>query len=231
MDWAAIYARALRKAHTNANNYASTEANQDIDIVYQELVDYIVNVSKWDYFWDSGITNTVVWQSEYVAEKLGIDPNDLDIKKINKVFIKYSSTDTYYTKATYQNPGTLDKHPAYYKVSQNKAEPFFYIQDKSIFLYPAPTEAVTSGLELYVIHKPQVITISSTEADIELPTQFQYLIAYGMAISILEDQRKFNEAAILEQKYNIWVTEMTSFIKERYNQPKAKTITWLDENR
>tara|TARA_R110000737_G_scaffold345898_1_gene375020 strand:+ start:1122 stop:1268 length:147 start_codon:yes stop_codon:yes gene_type:complete len=48
-----------------------------------------------------------------------------------------------------------------------------------------------------------VITISSTEADIELPTQFQYLIAYGMAISILEDQRKFNEAAILEQKYNI----------------------------
>ena len=177
MNWTAIYNRWLRKAHTNAEDYSSTTADEDIDIVYQELVDYIVNVSKWDWFWDSGITSTVVWQSEYIADKLWIDPNDLDIKKINKVFIKYSSTDTYFTPVAYQNPGTLDKHPDYYKANQSKADPFFYIQDRSIFVYPAPTEIVASGLELYVIHKPKAITTASTEDDIEIPTQFHYLIS------------------------------------------------------
>ena len=93
------------------------------------------------------------------------------------------------------------------------------------------TEIVASGLELYVIHKPKAITTASTEDDIEIPTQFHYLISLWLAMSALQDQRKFNEAAVIEQKYDIWVIEMITFVKERYNQPKEKTISWLNDFR
>ena len=50
-------------------------------------------------------------------------------------------------------------------------------------------------------------------------------------MSAQQDQRKFNEAAVIEQKYDIWVIEMITFVKERYNQPKEKTISWLNDFR
>ena len=85
MNSAQIIARAFRKAHTNSVDYPSVV--EDLNLVYQDIVDRIVVITKGDFFWDKGTTNTVVNQSEYVAEKLGIAPGDLDIKKINKVFI------------------------------------------------------------------------------------------------------------------------------------------------
>jgi len=69
MNWTQIYNRALRQTHTNAVDYTTTEADDDIDLRYQEIVDEIVSVTKWDYFWDSWKSDTVVWQSEYTAKK------------------------------------------------------------------------------------------------------------------------------------------------------------------
>lgn len=226
-----IINRALRLTHTNVNDYNSTQSVEDLNLVYQDMVDEIVVVTKWDYFWDTGITNTVVNQSEYVAEKLGIAPDDLDIKKINKVFVKYSSTDEYPMRLTYQNPWVLEKHPDWYKKNQPKSEAFFYIQDESIFIYPAPTEAIVWGLELFVIHKPADLTINSTETDIEIQPQFHKVMADGLKGYIYQAQGKLNEAQVAEQNYDRGVQNMTAFMKQRYNQPRSKTITWLEQFR
>ena len=222
MDWTQIYNRALTQTHTNSADYSTTEADIDIDLRYQEIIDEIVSVTKWDYFWDIWKTNTVIWQSEYLAEKLGIAPDDLDIKKINKVFIKYSSTDENYKRATYQNPWVLEEHPDYYKEKASKTEPFFYIQDNSFFVYPAPTEAVTWGIEIFVIHKPAAITTSTTESNIEIPTQFHKLISDGLRIDIFLSQGKENEAQLAQQRYDNWITSMIEVMKQRYNQPIKK---------
>ena len=222
MNWTQLHARALRQTHTNINDYPATIANDDIDLRYQELIDEIVTVSKWDYFWDKWVTNTVIWQSEYVAEKLGIAPDDLDIKKINKVFIKYTSTQTDFTRVVYQNPWVLDKHPDYYAVNQPKNTPFFYIQDNSIFVFPQPDKGVTNGLELFVIHKPKAITTASTEADIEIPTQFHKLISDGLRIDIFLWQGKEVDAQNAQIKYDNGIKDMIAVMKQRYNQPIIK---------
>lgn len=224
-----IIDEALLNTGTNSTDYAN--AGTELNKVYQNVVDEIVVVTKGDYFWDIGRTNTAVNQSEYVAEKLGISPDDLDIKQINKVFIKYASTDTYYTRATYQNPATLDYHPDYYKTNQPKSSPFFYIQDTSFFIYPAPTEVVTKGIEIYVTHAPADIDETSTEADIEIPRQFHSVIARGLEVRIYKSQGKINESQVAMQEYIAEVKRMVSFMKQRYNQPTKKTISGLDNYR
>lgn len=231
MNWTQIYERALRQTHTNEDDYTTTEANDDIDLRYQELVDEIVSVTKWDYFWDKWDTDTVIGQSEYVAEKLGIAPDDLDIKTINKVFIKYDSTQEYYTRARYQNPGTLSQHPDYYKDKQPMVDPFFYIQDNSFFIYPAPTETITDGIEIFVIHKPAAITTSTSEDNIEIPTQFHKLISDGLRIDIYLSQGLENDALQAQQTYDLWIRNMVSIMKQRYNQPLQKTNTNLNKYR
>ena len=224
MNWLDIYNRALRQTHTDSDDYTPTEANLDLDLRFQELVDEIVSVTKGDYYWDRGLTSTVVNQSEYVAEKLGLAPNDLDIKKINKVFIKYNDSQEFLTRVRYQNPWALDKHPDYYKTHQSKIDPFFYIQDNSIFIYPAPDAAIANWLELYVIHKPKAITTDSTEDEIELPTQFHKLLSDWLRIDIYLSKGLENEANAAQARYNAWIRNMISIMKERYNNPIKKTF-------
>jgi len=235
-----IIDRALRLTHTNVNDYKPEQSIEDLNLVYQDMVDEIVVVTKGDYFWDTWSTKTVVNQSEYVAEKLWIAPDDLDIKKINKVFVKYDSNDEYKTQLKYRNPWVLDKHPDYYKVNQPRSDAFFYIQDESIFIYPTITESIGSDdpwytweqwLELFCIHKPADLTTSSTEDDIEIPTQFHKVIADWLKTAIYQSQGKLNEAQVAEQDYQRWIQNMVSFMKQRYNQPRRKTITWLDDFR
>lgn len=231
MNWQQIIDRALRMSHTNVANYNIAQSNEDLNLVYQDLVDRIVSITKWDYFWDIGTSQAVSWQSEYVAEKLGIEPDALDIKKINKVFIKYSADQEYYTQAKYQNPWKLEEHPDYYKDKQSKTEPFFYIQDESFFIYPAPTENVTDWIQIYVIHKPADIDNTSTEDNIEIPAQFHKVIADWLKMYIYQSQGKLNEAQIAEQDYEKWIANMVAFIKQRYNQPIKKTQSNLNTYR
>lgn len=224
MNWLQIYNRALKQTHTDSTDYTSDLADEDMELRNQELVDEIVSVTKWDYFWDSWLSDTVVWQSEYLAEKLGISPDDLDIKKINKVFIKYTEDQEYPTLATYQNPWSLLEHPDYYKTNQSTSEPFFYIQDNSFFIYPAPTEVISSWVEIYVIHKPKAIDTASAETDIEIPTQFHKLLSDWLRVDIFLSQGKENEAQLAQQRYDRGIRDMVKFMKERYNQPIARTF-------
>lgn len=231
MNWTQIYNRGLRLANTNAVDYNVSQASEDMELRHQDLVNRIVSVTREDYFWDVGTTDTVVYQSEYVVEKLGISPDDLDIKKINKVFVKYKSTDTYYTKLLYKSPTNLEHHPDYYKTNQSQNDAFFYIQDKSIFIYPAPEEAITWWLEVYCIHKPAEINTDSSEDEIEIPSEFHRLIAIGLSADIFYLQGKINEANDAEAKYEAGIRDMVAFMKSRYNNPKKKDFSKLNNYR
>ena len=224
MTWEEIYQRALRQTHTDTVDYTNEDANSDMDLRYQELIDAVVSVSKSDYFWDRWVTDTVVNQSEYVAEKLGISPDDLDIKKINKVFIKYNSSQVDFTPVEYRTPTSLVEHPDYYKTNQSTSDPFFYIQDTSIFLYPSPAEAITGALELFVIHKPAAIDTTTSEANIELPYQFHKLISDWLRIDVFLSQGKINEAQSAQAVYDAGIRSMVSIMKERYWQAIKKNF-------
>ena len=219
MTWEEIYQRALTKSHTDEEDYTREEADLDMDIRFQEIVDAIVEISKDDNYWDKWVADTVVWQSEYVAEKLWVTPDDLDIKKINKVFVRYTEEQSYPTPVTYRASTALDYHPDYYKDNQPTSAPFFYIQDNSIFIYPAPTVAITEWLELRVIHKPAAINTDSTEDEIELQTQFHKVISDWLRIDIFLWQDKEQAAQLAEAKYEKWLAKIAAIMKARYNKP------------
>tara|TARA_R110002153_G_scaffold262204_3_gene422965 strand:- start:1423 stop:1557 length:135 start_codon:yes stop_codon:yes gene_type:complete len=42
----------LRQTHTDTIDYTNADADADIDVRYQELIDAVVSGSKADYFWD-----------------------------------------------------------------------------------------------------------------------------------------------------------------------------------
>jgi len=225
MDFLTIANRWRALAHTDIDDYTNDFAVEDWNLVYQDLVDRIVSVTKWDYFWDKWTSDTVVDQSEYLAEKLGIAPDDLDIKKINKVFIKYTTDQDSFQRVRFQNPWALAQHPDVYKEWQPESDPFFYIQDNSVFVYPAPTEIVSWGIEIFVIHKPAELDIDSVSDDIEIPAQFHRILADWLVWYIFQRNGELNEAQLASQRYEQGIQDMIVFMKDRYNQPINRTYT------
>ena len=224
MNTRQIVDRALRLTHTNTLDYNDVQAMEDVNFAYQELVDDIENGVDEYFFWDLWLTDTVVDQSEYVVEKLWIAPDDLDIRKINKFLIKYSTNDTFYTLARFLNPSSLTRDTEWYKVNQPSSDPFWYIQDNSIFIYPAPTTVVTEGIKLECIHAPADLTISSTSDDIEIPTQFHKVISTGLKQYIYQSQGKLNEQQLAIQDFEREKAKMVSFLKERYDEPVVSVM-------
>lgn len=219
MDVRQIIDKALFDTHTNANDYPDTQAIIAVNFRYWDLVDRIVNEVKERFFWDLWTTDTVVDQSEYLAEKLGIAPDDLDIKKIDWLYVKYRSTDTYFTKLQYRDESSLNMDKDWYKDNTSDQDAFFYIADNSYFIYPTPKEAVTNGIRLEVIHAPADLTVSTTEDNIELERQFHSIISLWLEIDIYKSQWKLNEANLAEQKYTLEADKMISKLKDRYDEP------------
>lgn len=219
MNLRQIIDRALRLTHTNINDYVDAQSVEDSNLVYQEIVDEIENNVDEDFFWDIWEVDTVIDQSEYVIEKLWVSPNDLDIRKVNKVFIKYDTNATYHTQARFLNPSALDRDLAFFEDTQPTSDPFWYIQDKSIFVYPTSSEVVTDGLRINVIHAPADLDINSAETDIEIPVQFHKVIATGIKQYIYQSQGKLNEQQVAIQDFENEKQKMVLFLRERYGQP------------
>lgn len=209
-----IIDRALRLSNTNEVDFIFT--NESLNLTYQNLCDRIVNEVWEGYFWDIGKTNLVASQNEYVIEKLGIDPNSLDIKKINKVFLKYGNE---YVRAYAQSPSLLDQHPDYYNANTSESHPFFYVKDVSIFIFPAPKHNIVNWIELHVAHSPADITSATLEDGIEIPRQYHNVIAQGIVVDIYQEQGKINEKNDAFNQFEMMARNMINDLKERINLP------------
>lgn len=214
-----IIDKALYDTHTNKNDYPDTQAILWVNFRYWDLVDRIVNEVKERFFWDIWTTDLVSGQNEYLFEKLWVTPDDLDIKKIDWLYIKYRSTDEYSKKLDYRDESSLTMDKEWYKTNTSYDDAFFYIADNSYFIYPSPTESITAGIRLEVIHAPADLTVDTTEENIELERQFHYIISLWLEIDIYKSQWKLNEANLAEQKYDKEADKMISKLKDRYDEP------------
>lgn len=151
-----------------------------------------------EYFYEQGKSNTVVWQIEYNINSIGVEA----ITRTKRVFIKYSATDTYYTPCREVNPATLTYGKDYY-ATWNKSDPFYYIQDNSIWVFPASTEAVTDWLFIEAIIQPPSLLTSDTADNVQVPERINELIEDGMVSFGLEYLGKpLNEAIAQENLFD-----------------------------
>lgn len=130
------------RLHSTLTSYPNAVGIKHYNRAYKKVIAKMRMLDD-EYFYEQGKANTGIGQIEYNMIEIGtINPEA--ITRVKRVFIKYSATDTYYTPCREENPATLAYGKDYYSVNQPKSDPFYYIQDNSIWVFPASTEVVTA---------------------------------------------------------------------------------------
>lgn len=190
-------ANVRERLHTTSTNYPSDIAIKHYNRAYKKVTGKMRLLDD-EYYYEQGKTNTVVWQQEYEVKTLWVE----DITRVKRVFIKYSATDTYYTPVREENPAILPYWKDYYAEKQSKTDPFYYIQDNSIWVFPASTEAVTEGIMIEVITQPPSLLTTDTADKVQVPERINESIEVLMCplaenyigkLTVLESERVFNE--------------------------------------
>lgn len=222
---------ALLDTHTNANNYnPETKGLRALNRVSDKINNEITKRAKSSYFWDFFRQDTVVWQSEYNFEVWEVfwdwDEYDVNIKEISKVFIKYDDDQENYIPCRDSSSVELEYDREYYAANQPKSDPFFIIQDRSVFVYPAPDEIATLWIKMEAIYTPPKIAYDSPESYLPLQPDKHDIYNLWMEWFIYKSQGKNKAAEAQEAKkeFDEELTRLIVYLKTRYNQPKSKTM-------
>lgn len=167
-----------------------------------------------EYYYEQAKANTVVWKSEYTA--IEVDPDYPEaITRVKRVFVKYRADDQYYTPLREENPALLDYGKDYY-ADWSETDPFYYIQDNSVFIFPTPQEAVTDGYFIEVITQPPSLLTSDTADKVQVPERINEMIEDGMMPFGAEYIGKpLNEVQAHEQIFNTRLRETISDLSGR----------------
>lgn len=207
-----IINRARRLCYTNSVQYNDTQALEDLNIIYNDICNSIIQeVNEW-FFWDIFKTDTVVWQSEYTF------PNN--VLKVEEIYINYWD---WYVKAINKELISLTKDAWYYEEYESKTSPFYEIKDWSIFIYPTATEITTDWVKMRAIITPVDVTISDT---VVIPTEYHYIISEWMKQFIYQSRGKTNEKNDAELEYKNKKEDMLFQLTDRRNTP----TNWLLPN-
>lgn len=181
-----IEAQIRTRTWVSTTQYPQAQFLLDINEAKDEFWTHIVSRLEEDSNYEIWTTNTVALQSEYQTPEVAY--NLAWAKVLKGLSINYNGetyTETWalkYIKASEVNPTTLEYDWDYYVENQDKDKPIYYIADKSVFIAPAPrwTEAGVNRIKLTGIRKITDYTISTTEAEMKIPVDFQRLLIWAV---------------------------------------------------
>lgn len=215
-----IIAKAQRQTASNSTSYPSTDAILDLNNRLAILYSRIQKEVDEGWFWNYATADLVSWQSEYTIDTLW----SLKINEIDGVSVKYSSTDQYYTKLKRKSYEALDYDMQAYE--DYSGEPFYFIKDRSIFIYPTPDNSVTGWLKIFSIQQPADVTTSSTEADIKIDPRFHQYIVWGMCADYWYANQREDKGNLWEQKFTQWGDEMIKSLKNREQEALEYEVSY-----
>lgn len=155
---------------------------------------------------DSDITSGNGLPSNYVqAINLTLTTND---KEKQLIYMPFQTIDQDYPDPDDDTTGTPN---------------YWYDYDETIRVYPEPDQGYTVSLKYY--KKPTEMT---SDDDVpEVPSQFAELLVLGAAYRVLQVKDNYDQAAILENKYNEHLVKLAV----RYSQAQVGTPTVMRINR
>lgn len=212
-----IINRARRLTYTNTAQYPDNVAIEDFNIIYKQVCNSLTQEVNEDFFWDSFTTNAVLWQSEYVLWN--------DMFKIKDVSVKYKDT---YIPVFNQETINLPYDIEYYKTNQSTNNPFYTINDNSIFIYPSPIENVVDWIKVEAIMKPISLTISSPESSLLLPNEYHYIISEWLKQFMFQARGKLEEKNDAINDYKNKMRDMVFELNDRNNTPTERLLPNLD---
>jgi len=214
-----LITKARRQTHSNSFSYTDDDALLDLNNRYQTIIWRIQTEVDEGHYWDWLTDDTVTSQSEYTIDSFG----DIKINQIDKVAVKYFTTDTKYTILTKVDHNTLDYDFASY--SDWAGQPFYFIKDESVFIAPSPSEIVTAWIKIYIIYQPADVTISSTEADLEIAPRFHQFLVDWMCADYWYANGKEDKWQFYDTKFTNWVTWMLKAMKNRAQEPVEYVVS------
>lgn len=205
-----IINKARRQVHASSVNYTNDDALLDLNHRRQDMIGKIQSeVDEW-WYWTWAFANSVIDQNEYNIENVDSTYN---INQVDSISVKWK-TGWEYEKIPYVHPNSLDNELDSYKTT---ATPFYFIKDKSIFIYPSPEEAVENGIKLYCIIQPTDLAIADEETRIE--PRFQQNIIDWMCADYYYAQGNESKGQFYEAKYEKACKDMVRIIKARNQNP------------
>lgn len=216
--WQQLIDRARRLWYVDIYQYTDAQAEEDMNIVQEDIANTIITEVWEDFFWDIFTTDLVQNQNEYTLPS--------NMYKLNWVSILWSSASTEYTKLDTKYPYTEARDISTY---ENTWDKFYYIADWSVFIYPKPTENIVWWLKLYWIKEINNITKTSAETDIlnwRIPTKFHYLIAHWMLEYIYQQRGMLNEANVARNKYLAERSKLVEYLWDRLDV----ILVWSNPN-
>ncbi len=227
--------RARRLCFASEGQYSNEVGLEDVNFIIKEIQQEIDTYVNDGYFWDIWVSDLVTWQEEYKifnAEWV----EDVRIKRIDEVYVKYSGQ-TLYQKASVLDIFHLDYDLEYYKTNANKTAPFFYLKDKSFFLYPTEDTTTTfvnwlwqtitwvqDWLKIHFRYIHPDVLLTTTDDDLLLPKDYLHLIDIGLKQFIYSQMNKINEKNDAIVEFTNAKNMMTRTMNEKYNQPQQRVV-------
>jgi hypothetical protein len=201
--------------NTNTTTYTAADLYASINTYYHYFVNEILEaMDGWDFQGEIATTDLVASQQEYVFPT--------DILKVKRVEITYDGTNWYNAepfdinmraKATDTTSITND-------FSTNK--PYFDCFENSMFLYPIPDAAVTSGLKIW--YEKEATELSGATDEPVFAEAYHKGLSYGAAKDWFQ---KYSEVPANFKKAQTMSAEMQNSInrmKVFYNRKTQDEI-------
>lgn len=224
MNLDTIYTMSRLNTGTDSTNMPDATLLTITNVTYRDLINIITTEVNEDFFYQEWTGLTVIGQTEYtfpVRTSLVAW-----LKKLEAVSIKYLSTDTDYTSATPSKITNLTRDKAWYNDNISTATPIFIVADKSVFIYPAPTEV--NNFILYGVSDPIELQASATEAQILIPVDFHHIIVLGNEYRIHKANVKTNEKNDSLNEYKNEIRKMVTQLSDRINKPLVSEMPNLN---
>lgn len=223
MNVATVFTVSRENTGTDSINMPDAPLMRYANIVYHDIEAKIVSYINEHIFYNKMTINTIAWTEKYPLPLWGSAANvawdwstNTELRKLLTVGIKYSTTDTVYTKCqeVNQSAGELDIDT--YKTAQYSGNPVFLIQDKTLYVYPAPTTIVTAWIKIEAIKKLIDLTTSSAETDIWIPWDYHRVWLIGIEYWIYKyrwlDKKRDAARAEYQRALREMIWEMSDFV-------------------
>lgn len=208
---------SLIRSQTYASWATDAKLLSYVNIVYHDLENAITRYVKEDFFWNRYTTDVVANQNEYVLK----NPTATVIwmKRIKRVEIKYSDTDTFRTVVQADTLANYSSSEDWLETYQDKSNPIYTVSDNSIFIFPKPTNNITNWLIISTINSLVDITTWAVETDI-FPWYWQLrdfhpLLALWAKQYVYQSRWQINEKNDAKNEYEMEKQKMISYLQWR----------------
>jgi len=191
---------------TDANSYPNDDKKRNINKWYQKVHGYILNsMDEWDFNSQIATTSLVANQQEYRFPT--------SILKIKRVEITYDGTNWYKAEPMDLAERGSVSDSTTVNNDFDTTEPFYDTTDNSLFLYPIPTAASSSGLKIW--YEEEITELSATTDEPNIPELYQRILSFGASLDYAIKEELTTKINIITIQLNEMIDQLKKYYGSR----------------